>query len=170
MTRRTVGLACLDRGSPRSQTPCRTEFDSHAANQEYTMLSSIFADASGNISTPTQTNANPTAPGLSQPLFQLDTAWPDENGMSMSGQQGPPGGPNANSNTQPPYLNRESSSMSGLSGATSQQDADRQVVFPQNPFADIAKRSAAALGMDSMFPQEMSTMTATQVYNDVNKP
>jgi hypothetical protein len=141
-----------------------SEFDSHAANQEYTMLSSIFADAGGNISTPTALSN----PGLSQPLFQLDPTWPDENNaMQIEGTGNRPpdpfpsiGGPSASRNAT------NTADRFGRGGSTSTGNDGH---LPQNPFADSRQRPVSTPTGDTPSSQ-LSAMTPSQVYQQVTKP
>jgi len=140
------------------------QFDSHAANQEYTMLSSIFADSGGDINTPTALSN----PGLSQPLFQLDPSWPDENNaMLIEGTDGRPpdpfpsiGGPTASRNG----TNTEDRFGSGSSVITG--DGGN---LPRNPFTDARHRPTSSAAGEPESSQ-LSSMTPSQVYQQVTKP
>ncbi len=131
------------------------------------MLSSIFADASGNVTTPTALHN----PGLSQPLFQLDTSWPDEGpGMQLEQERGHDPFPSIGGPARPPQAeeNRFGASSTGLQILGG--GGERQL--PQNPFADLSQRPSHSTGGDSNMGDgsQISSMTPSMVYSQVTKP
>lgn len=143
------------------------------------MLSSIFADASGHVTTPTSLNN----PALSQPLFQLDPSWPDEgSGMQLDERVPDPfpiigGGPSGQSQTNPDRFGAPSNSLSILGHGS------RERQLAQNPFPDFSQRSqppqpppsqsnGGTTGGDSVMGDgsQITSMTPTMVYSQITKP
>ncbi len=161
-------------------SPHITEFDSQAANLEYTMLSSIFADAAAN----TSNNG-----GFDNSLFQLDPSWPATDNQQMgtdqpdlmSGVDQDMGG--MNSIEGPPF------SLASLQAAASMgQDGtgvDSMNAMPQynphNPFSstarlqqqdgvDVNSPGGSSHTQNTQASASLRMITPSMVYSQVTRP
>jgi hypothetical protein len=137
-------------------------FGSEAANLEYAMLSSMFAD-SGTVTTPTL-HANSNDP----PLFTIDNEWPESVPL---GQTGITPAPQASSSsilgnvTEPTQLPlMQPFSMSG----TATRDVSRSA--PPGEAEGIAGLSFTGSAGAVVVESPTTTMTPRDVYSLVVKP